>query len=139
MEKKGVVYQKMIAAIEQGTVFTRKDLREIRESYQRSVLMFKGCFWLSVALFNLLIWVELPINRELTIALGILSLLTALLPPIIGIKTFQKRLYLLEECDESPKKSRASDAGKRYIEGVKAEERPFLRVEFELLEKSREL
>ena len=125
-------------AISTGTALTAGDIRNLREKSAQSIKAYKACFWVAIIIFNLAIWVPLPISKVLLIVLAVLSLAIALIVPILGIRKHQKILELLEDSSSGPKKSGAGGARRDYIEQVRKEGRNFVKAEMEALEGSRD-
>jgi hypothetical protein len=61
----------------------------------------------------------------------------SLVIPILGLRKHQVALEHLKVNKETLKKKTASEAGRVYIDKVKKQERPFVNIEFELLDGSK--
>lgn len=125
-------------AISSGTALTARDIGSLRKKSAQSIKAYKMLFWAAIVIFNLLIWVPLPISTSLLIALAVLSLATALVGPILGIRKHLRILDLLEESSSGPRKNRVDVSGKAYIEQVRKEGRNFIKAEMEALEGGRD-
>ena len=126
-------------AIDSGLALDAKDIRALRAQSKKAILLYKGVFWVGVALFNVLLFAPLPfeVHRVVLVTLAFICLLIAIVVPIVGLKKHQLNLELLRVCNEPLKKKTVNDAGRVYIERVKQQDRPFVNVEYELLEGSK--
>lgn len=125
-------------AITTGKALTAGDIRNLREKSVQSIKAYKACFWVAIVIFNLAIWVPLPVGKGLVIALAALSLAIALIVPVLGIRKHQQFLELLEDSSAGPRKSGLRDVGRIYIEEVRKEGRNFVKAEMEALDGSRD-
>lgn len=135
-EKVNPVQQIVKDAIDKGTALEAKDIRALRAQSKKAVALFKGTFWIGIAVFNLALWAPLPIQISKTVlyVFAFVVLAIALVVPILGLRKHQVSLELLKVTKEVPKKKTASEAGRVYVDQVKKQERPFVNAEFELLE-----
>jgi len=126
-------------AIDQGAALEAEDILALRTRSKRAILLCKSIFWIGIALFNLFLWVPLPIviNRTILLAVAFLCLLTAIVVPLVGLKKHQLQLELLKVNKELLKKKTVSEAGRAYIDQVRQQDRPLVNIEYELLEGSR--
>jgi hypothetical protein len=124
-------------AIRGGTALTAGDIRALREKSSRAITAFKAVFWIALAVFNLLIWVELPIARSLLVALLILAPGVGIIVPMLGIRRQQGLLALLEDASSAPKERRADEPARAYIGQVRKEGRRFVKAEAQVLEEKR--
>ncbi len=126
-------------AIEKGVAPEVSEIIAIRATSKKAIVLFKSVFWVGVAIFNLALWVPLPIelNRTLLYVVAFIVLVIAVVVPIIGLRKHQATLELLKVNKDVLKKKTASEAGRVYIDQVKKQGRPFVNVEFELLEGSK--
>ena len=126
-------------AIDKGTALEAKDIRALRAQSKKAVTLFKGTFWIGIVLFNLALWAPLPlqVNKTVLYVFAFVILVIALVVPIFGLRKHQVNLELLKVAKEPPKKKTASEAGRAYIDQVKKQDRPFVNVEFELLQGSK--
>ena len=124
------------SAIDRGTALEAKDIRLLRAQSKKASTIFKAIFWIGIIIFNLALWVPLPIevNKSLLYVVAFMALIIALIVPIVGLRKHQSSLELLKVTKETPRKKTASEAGRVYIDQVKKQERPFVNAEFELLE-----
>jgi len=126
-------------AIDKGTALEARDIRELRARSKKAVVMFKSVFWVGIVIFNLVLWIPLPmeINKTLLYGVAFLALIIAIVVPIFGLKQHQVNLELLKVTKQPLKKKTANEAGKLYIDQVKKQDRPFIVAEFEALEGSK--
>lgn len=132
------IHQLVNESINSGTALSAGDIRQLKKENEKAVKLYKLVFWIAIAIFNVFLWVPMPIPAVLKMGAAAVSLACAFILPIYGIRKHQKHLSFLEETSPGPKKSRASDAGRAYIESVRREDRPFVKAEVEVLETSRE-
>jgi len=137
--KSNEIYQLVQEAIDKGVALEAKDIRELRAKSKKAATLFKSVFWVGIAIFNIALWLPLPIeiNRTVLYAVAFLALIVAVIVPILGLKRHQVNLELLKVTTEALKKKTASEAGKVYINQVKKQDRPFVAAEFELLSGSK--
>lgn len=130
------VYQIVQRAIETGGALTAKDVRELRAKSKKAVVLCKSVFWVGIALFNTALWVPLPfeVNRTLLYAVALVSLVTAVVVPLVGLKKHQLSLELLKVSQVMPKKKTVTEKGRSYIDQVRKQDRPFINVEVALLQ-----
>lgn len=138
-EKVNPIHQIVNDAIAKGTALEAKDVRALRAKSKRAVTLFKSTFWIGIVIFNLALWVPLPIqiNKAALYVIALIALVVALIVPILGLRKHQVNLESLKVTKEIPKKKTASEAGKAYIEQVKKQDRPFISAEYEILEGSK--
>lgn len=133
------VLQVVTAAINKGQALEARDIRELRAVSKKAVMQYKSVFWVGIALFNLALWVPLPveINQTLRYVIAFVSLPVAIVVPIVGLKKHQLYLEMLKVTREVPKRKTANDAGRAYIDQVRKQDRPFVAAELAALEGSR--
>ena len=138
---KSPAHQAVLAALARGKSLTRSELTALRDKSELTIKLYKLGFWIGLGIFNVILWIDLPIPipRNILLIIGFMALLAGFGFPIFGIRKHNRCLELLETAEPGPKKSRASDAGKDYIEQAKQDGRTFTRAEIEILEASREL
>ena len=126
-------------AIDQGSAIEAKDVRSLRARSKRAILICKCVFWGGIVIFNLALWAPLPfeVNRTLLYLIALVSLVMAIVVPIVGLKKHQMSLELLRVASQPPKRKSASDKGRVYIDQVRHQDRPFVNAEYELLEGSK--
>lgn len=131
------IHQLVYQSISTGTALSAGDIRSLREKNEKAIKLYKLAFWVAIAIFNVLIFVPLPLSTSVLIPLAVVALACAFIVPIYGIRKHQKRLNILEDTSPGPKKSRASEEGRAYIASVRQEGRAFVKAEVEALETSR--
>lgn len=138
-DKVNPIHQIVKEAIDKETALKAKEIRALRAQSKKAVILFKGIFWIGVAIFNLALWAPLPleINKTLLYVVAFIILVIAVVVPILRLRTHQVNLELLKVTGETPKKKTASESGRVYIDQVKKQDRPFVNAEFELLEGSK--
>ena len=126
-------------AVEKGSPLAASEIRALRAKSRQASAVFKGIFWVGIVIFNLALWVPLPIvvSKMLLYVIAFVSLVIALVVPIFGLRKHQVSLELLKVNKEVLKKKTASEAGRVYIEQVKKQDRPLINAEFELLSGSK--
>ena len=126
-------------AINNGKPLTVKEIKTLRAESQKASRIFKGIFWGGIIIFNLALWVPLPIqiNQTLLYLIAFIALVVALAVPLPGIRKHQASLELLKVNKLGLKKKTASEAGRVYIDQVKQQDRPFINAEFEILDGSK--
>ena len=126
-------------AINKGTPLTVKEIKALRAESQKASTLFKSIFWGGIVIFNLTLWVPLPIqiNQTLLYVVSFVVLIVALAVPLPKIRKHQTCLELLKVNKQGLKKKTASEAGRAYIDQVKKQDRPFINAEFELLDGSK--
>lgn len=126
-------------AINKGTPLTVKEIKALREESKKASTIFKSVFWVGIVIFNLALWVPLPIqiNQTLLYLVAFIALVVALAVPLPAIRKHQTSLELLKVNKQGLKKKTASEAGRVYIAQVKQQDRPFINAEFELLDGSK--
>ena len=126
-------------AINNGKPLTVKEIKVLREESKKASTIFKSVFWVGIVIFNLALWVPLPIqiNQTLLYLVAFIALVVALAVPLPGIRKHQTNLELLKVNKQGLKKKTASEAGRVYIAQVKQQDRPFINAEFELLDGSK--
>ena len=122
-------------AVDRGTPLSVSEIRDLRAESRRAVTIFKSLFWTGIVIFNLLLWAPLPaaISRPLLYVIAFSVLAVTLLVSILGLRKHQMNLELLKLNRDGLKKRTASEAGRKYIDLVKKEDRPLINAEFELL------
>ena len=137
--KTNQIYQLVKEAIGNGAALEAKDIRELRARSKKASSLFKSVFWVGIVIFNLALWLPLPveINKTTLYVIAFLALVIAIVVPIFGLKKHQVNLELLKVTKHALKKKTASVAGKVYIDRVKKQDRPFIVAEFELLNGSK--
>ena len=95
---------------------------------------------LAFGLIDPVMEVNLPVKLPpaLMLGVGVISIALIFIFPVRTIRSHYGYLELLESVEPGPKKSRASEAGKNYIEQARKDGRTFTRAEVEILETSRE-
>ena len=138
-DKTNPVQQIIKDAIDKGTALEAKDIRALRAESKKAATLFKSTFWIGIVIFNLALWVPLPlqVNKTILYVVAFVALVIALVVPIFGLRKHQVNLELLKVHKEPPKKKTASEAGRVYIDQVKKQNRPFVNAEFELLQGSK--
>lgn len=133
------VHRIVAEAIQNGRALQAQDIRSLRAQSQKASTLFKCVFWGGIVVFNLALWVPLPveINKTLLYVIAFAALVIALAVPIPGLRKHQVSLELLKVNKQVPKKKTASEAGRVYIDQVKKQDRPFVNAEVELLEGSK--
>lgn len=123
------------AAIEAGEPLEVRKIREMRDASKKAVSVLTAIFWVGIVIFNLAVWVPLPIpvNRVLLYGVAAIVLVVAIIVPILGLRKHKMILELLKVNKESLKKKTANEAGRLYIDKVKHRDRPFINAEYELL------
>jgi hypothetical protein len=126
-------------AIDQGAALETKDILALRTGSKKAILLCKSIFWIGIALFNLFLWVPLPIviSRAILLTAAFICLLAAIVVPLVGLKKHQLRLELLKVNKDPLKKKILSEAGRAYLDQVRRQDRPLVNIEYELLEGSR--
>ena len=126
-------------AINNGKPLTVKEIKSLRAESQKASTTFKGAFCVGIVIFNLALWVPLPIqiNQTLLYIIAFFALVVALAVPLPGLRKHQASLELLKVNKQPLKKKSASEAGRVYIDQVKQQDRPFINAEFELLDGSK--
>jgi hypothetical protein len=137
--KTNQIYQLVKEAIGNGVALEAKDIRELRAGSKKATALFKSIFWVGIVIFNLALWLPLPveISKTTLYVVAFLALAVAIIVPIFGLKKHQVNLELLKVTKQALKKKTASEAGKVYIDQVKKQDRPFILAEFELLNGSK--
>ena len=94
----------------------------------------------AIGLIDPVMEVNLPVQPPpaLMLGIGVISIALIFIFPVRKIRAHYGYLELLESVEPGPKKSRASEAGKNYIEQARKDGRTFTRAEVEVLETSRE-
>lgn len=145
------IHQVVRDAIERGSALSRAEVRALTEKSELSIKLYKvsifvllGIFvaslWLSFGLIDPVMEVNLPFQVPPTVllAIGVICLVLIFIVPVRKIRSHYGYIELLEGVEPGPKKSRASEAGKNYIEQARKDGRTFTRAEVEVLEASRE-
>ena len=134
--KKEDLHRLVRDAVAGDYAISQDSIMQMRARSEKEIATLKMIFWISIGLFNLMVWDILPtkIPLELRWIVGIGSLFVALFFPIVGIRRHQRYLHLLSDCPRSLKRGKTDDAGRRYMERVKQQGRHFVRIEAEVLE-----
>ena len=121
-------------AITAGEPLEVRKIRELREQSKKAVSILTAVFWLGIVVFNIALWVPLPIAIDKTLLniIALIALVVAIVP-IMSLRKHKMSLELLKVCKENLKKKTADEAGRVYIDKVKKRERPFINAEYELL------
>jgi hypothetical protein len=134
-DRRSQLHEQFQNAIDRGDALVANDIRAMRARSKKAIFICKSTFWIGIALFNLFLWVPLPIvvSRTLLLAAAFICLLAAVVVPLIGLKKHQLYLELLKVNRELPKKKTVSEAGRSYIDQVRQQDRPLVNIEYELL------
>jgi hypothetical protein len=126
-------------AVNKGKPLTVKEIKELREESKKASTIFKSIFWVGIVIFNLALWVPLPVQLDQTLLylIAFIALIISLAVPLPGLRKHQVSLELLKVNKQSLKKKTASQKGRVYIDQVKQQDRPFINAEFELLDGSK--
>lgn len=126
-------------AIQAGQPLEVAKIRRLRAESKQAAMIFKAVFWVGIVIFNLILWAPLPINVPKTVlyAIAFVVLVIALVVPIVGLRKHQMSLELLKVNRDTLKKKTVSETGRVYMDKVKAQDRPFINAEFELLSGSK--
>jgi hypothetical protein len=137
--KTNLIKQLVKDAINNGKPLTVKEIKTLRAESQKASTIFKSIFWGGIVIFNLALWMPLPIqiNQTLLYLIAFIALVVALAVPLPGLRKHQMSLELLKVNKQGLKRKTASEAGRVYIEKVKQQDRPFINAEFELLDGSK--
>lgn len=129
------VIQMVKEAIEAGEPVEVRKIREMREQSKQAVSIMTATFWVGIVIFNLALWVPLPIAVSKPVLYGVaaIALVVAVIVPILGLRKHKMILELLKVNKEPLKKKTANEAGRVYIDKVKKLDRPFINAEYELL------
>lgn len=122
-------------AVGRGEALPASEIIALRVKHSRAIVLYKGAFWVGIAIFNVALWAPLPfeIARPILVAVAILSLLIAVVVPIFGLKKHQVCLEKLKLTEEKPKRKNLSEAGRAYADQVRQQDRPFTVAEYEVL------
>ncbi len=133
--KENPVIQLTRAAIEAGEPLEVRKIRELRETSKKAVSMLTAVFWAGIIVFNVVLWVPLPVpvSQPILYAVAFVALVAAVIVPILGLRKHKMILELLKVNKEPLKKKTANETGKVYIDKVKKRDRPFINAEYELL------
>ncbi len=135
-QKNHPIKQMVLDAIAGGYAVNRERIQQLRDKSNREISLLKRVFWVALGLFNLMVWYpfSMPIAETLRWTVGIGALLIAIVFPIVGIRRHRGCLAQLEECTQGPKRRKADDLGRQYMDRVKKQGRFFVRAEFQILE-----
>lgn len=138
-KKSNSIKQIFEEAIEEGVAVEARKIIDLRAASKKAIVIYKGVFWVGIAIFNIALWVPLPIevNRTFLYLVAFLALIVAVVVPILGIKKQQLILEMLKVNKGSLKKKAVDEKAWVYVEQVKNLDRPLLNLEFELLEGSK--
>lgn len=133
------VIQLVQEAIAAGEPVEVRKIRELRAQSKQAVSLMTATFWVGIVIFNLALWVPLPIAVSKTVlyAVAAIALVVAIIVPILGLRKHKMILELLKVNREPLKKKTANEAGRIYIDKVKKLDRPFINAEYELLSGSK--
>jgi hypothetical protein len=122
-------------AIDAGVPLEVRKIRELREQSKRNVSIMTGIFWAGIVIFNIALWVPLPIAVSKPVLYGVafVILLVAVIVPIINMRKHKMILEYLKVNKEPLKKKSVDNKGRAYINKVKQVDRPFINAEYELL------
>lgn len=145
------VHQAVRDAIANGTALSRAEVRAQRERSELAIRLFKASIFILLGMFVLSLWLGLglfdpvkkielpfPIPPGVLLGIALASLILIFVVPVRKIRSHYRYLELLEPVEPGPKKSRASEAGKDYIEQARKDGRTFTQAELEVLEASRD-
>jgi len=126
-------------AIQAGKPLEVSKIRQLRAESKRAAMIFKTVFWVGIIIFNLILWAPLPIVVAKTVlyAIAFTVLAIALVVPIAGLRKHQLSLELLKVNRDALKRKTVNETGRVYMDKVKAQDRPFINAEFELLNGSK--
>ncbi len=135
-QKTDPIKQLVMDALDGGYALSGEKIQQLREKSTREITTLKTVFWVALGLFNLMVWdpFNVPLSASLRWGVAFGALVVAIVFPIIGIRRHRARLFQLEDSTQGPKRRKANDAGRQYIDRVKKQGRYFIRAEFELLE-----
>lgn len=135
-QKKNTILCLTEEAISASEPLSVQSIRKLREQSKNAIFIFKAIFWVGIVVFNLALWVPLPIEINNTILnlIAFLSLAVAIVVPIIGLKRHQMNLELLKVNRNTLKKKTLSAEAVAYWEKVKIKDRPLINAEFMLLD-----
>jgi hypothetical protein len=139
IQSKNVILKIVEEAIASKEPLSVKFIRELRDRNKKAVFGYKAVFWIGIAVFNLALWVPLPItiNGTLLNLIAFVSLAIAVIVPIIGLKKHQMNLELLKVNKNSLKKKTLGPQALAYWDKLKQQDRPLINAEFTLLEGSK--
>lgn len=145
------VHKTVREAITRGNALSRAEVRALQEKSELAIRLFKASIFILLAIFVISLWlglglfdpvqkIELPftIAPGVLLGIGLACLILIFIVPVRKIRSHYRYLELLAPVDPGPKKSRASEAGKDYIEQARKDGRTFTVAEVEVLEASRE-
>ena len=130
------IVQMVLDGIAGGYAVSAERIEQLRTKSAKEVSLLKRVFWIALGLFNLMVWYPFstPISETLRWTVGIGALLIALIFPTFGIRRHRGYLEQLADSTQGPKRRKADDAGRKYMDGVKKQGRVFIRAEFVVLE-----
>ena len=122
-------------AIDAGAPLEVRKIRELREQSKKIVSMMTAIFWAGIVVFNIALWVPLPIavSKPLLYGVAFVVLLVAVIVPIINLRKHKMILEHLKVNKEPLKKKSVNQKGRAYIAKIKQVDRPFINAEYELL------
>lgn len=134
-QKVNPVMQMVKDAITAGEPVEVRKIRELRAQSKQAVSIMTAVFWVGIIIFNLALWVPLPIavSKIVLYSVAAIALVVAVVVPIVGLRKHKMILELLKVNKEPLKKKTANEAGRVYIDKVKKLDRPFINAEYELL------
>ncbi len=130
------VKQLVLDAVAADCAVSAEQIQELRQKSEKGISLLKKVFWFAIGIFNLMVWYPFPtsISIRLRIAVGIASLLVAIVFPIVGIRRHRSYLVQLQDCTQAPKRRKTDDSGRKYMDRVKKQGRFFVQAEFSVLE-----
>lgn len=130
------VKQMVLEGIAGGYAVSGEQIQQLRARSEKAISFLKKVFWVAIGLFNLMVWYPFPgpISDTLRWTVGLGALLVAIFYPIIGIRRHRGYLNQLEDCARAPKRRKADDSGRQYMDLVKKQGRFFVLAECSVLE-----
>ncbi|NIQ95955.1 MAG: hypothetical protein GWO11_04300, partial [Desulfuromonadales bacterium] len=86
------IHQLVNESINNGTALSAQEIRDLKEKNNKAVKLYKLVFWIAIAIFNVFLWVPMPIAAGLKMGVAGLSLACAFILPIYGIRKHNKYL-----------------------------------------------
>ena len=126
-------------AIDAGVPLEVRKIRELRKHSKKVVTIMTGVFWCGIIVFNIALWVPLPVavSKPVLYGVAVVILLVAVIVPIVGLRKHKMILELLKVNNETLKKKSVNQKGRLYIDKVKQVDRPFINAEYKLLHGSK--
>ncbi len=130
------IMQMVLDGIAGGYAVSGERIEQLRSKGEKEVSLLKRVFWISIGLFNLMVWYPFPtpISDTLRWTVGIGALLIAIIFPIFGIRRQRRYLEQLADSTQGPKRRRTDDAGRLYMDAVKKQGRVYIQAEFLVFE-----